>query len=626
MKQSFACGSLGVEPRRPGDSPCSPRVVDPGANALKTALLFTLSLTTAISCAGASQATRAPAPGPSEVSANASADTLRVARLGDYVDRLEAFGFSGQILVAEHGRVVLERASGWADRRFRVPMTLDTRLATGSVTKNFVAAALMRLESQHRLKLSDRLGDRLPGVPADKAGLRLEQLLTHTAGLAQDIPDGLDHATRDELVTAVLAEPLSFAPGSRFYYSNAAYDLLAAVVERTAGENFDAWLRRDLLQPAGLGASGIAGAPGWPGLPAAIGYNEWKEVSVWRDWPRGWSGTGSGRMISTAREMWRWCEGLRSGRTLGSGGWERMSARHTLDADSAGYGLGLWISDLPGGRTLKVLGGDVDGYRAECRIYPEDDRVIVVLTNQDHFGLGVQRQSIANTLSRLALGADPLLPPAAAPLADTRDVEGAWILGGGGRIEIWREDGNLRLGARGQDAVDLFEPDDPEIVAGRHAILAKSDSVIRGAILLDTTMVHRALPPAEYDFAYPFLREYLRGLRFLYDRVTSATGLGVVSLPWSPRTYRSYLRLRLVDRSEDLFLGWSEGRLDDVIFGEGRPFPVLLPVAPLAGGGYASFDVIRSRSVPFRVLRAPDGRPQLWVTRGTGQVEAERVR
>jgi CubicO group peptidase (beta-lactamase class C family) len=170
------------------------------------------------------------ATGPPAATAGAPADTTRLGRLATYVDRLEAFGFSGQILVAEHGQVVIDRASGWADRRFAVPMSPETRLGIGSVTKNFVAAAVLRLASRHRLKVTDRLGDRLPGVPADKADIRLDQILEHTAGFHRDIPDGLDQATRDEVVSAVLSSPLAYLPGADFQYSNAGYDLLAAVV------------------------------------------------------------------------------------------------------------------------------------------------------------------------------------------------------------------------------------------------------------------------------------------------------------------------------------------------------------------------------------------------------------
>src|SRR6185436_20946357 len=102
-----------------------------------------------------------------------SADSVRIARLTDYVDRLAAYGFSGQIVIAEQGRIVLERAAGFADRRFEVPMTMETRLGIGSVTKAFVAAAILRLESQGKLSTADRLDRHLPDVPPDQAAITL---------------------------------------------------------------------------------------------------------------------------------------------------------------------------------------------------------------------------------------------------------------------------------------------------------------------------------------------------------------------------------------------------------------------------------------------------------------------
>jgi hypothetical protein len=332
-------------------------------------------------------------------------------------------------------------------------------------------------------------------------------------------------------------------------------------------------------------------------------------------------------MVSTARELWRWAEGLRSGRTLGADGWALMSARHSMDSDSAGYGYGVWVSQLSGARTLKTLGGDVEGYRAECRIYPEDDRVIVVLTNQDLFALGVQRRVIANALSRLAQGLDPPQPPAVAPPgARPAGIEGAWALPGGGRIEVWRENGRLRLGARGQEAVDLFEPDDPGAIAVRHRLLARTDSLMRGALPGDTAFVHRVLPPSEYGFSYPFLRGNLTGLEALDGDIEEVTGLGVAALPWSNDTFRSYVRLHFRDRSEDVFFGFTAGTLNDVTVGEGRPFPVMLPVAPLAESGFATFDMVRQRAVRLRLRAAADGSPELVVPTAGGEIVARRVR
>jgi CubicO group peptidase (beta-lactamase class C family) len=550
-------------------------------------------------------------PGLAGAQARADSDSARASRIAEAVSRLEAFDISGQVLVAEHGRILFERAVGWADRRYGAPMTDDTRLGIGSVTKSFVAAALVKLEARGRLALTDRLGDHLAGVPADKAGVTLEQLLTHTSGLPFHIPDGLDRAPRDSVVAAILGEPLEFEVGERFGYSNAGYDLLAAVIEHVTHEPFATWVRRELLDPAGATASGIAGSPDLPGGPAATGTNEWKEVADWREWPHGWSGTGSGRMVSNARDLWRWCESLRSGRVVGAEGWSRMARTRVATRDSGGYGLGLWTARR-GGRTIQVLGGDVDGYHAECRIDSADDRVTVVLTNQEPYGTGAQCRRVLDVLGRIARGGAPELPPATAPLGEFRTaIEGEWATPGAGRIEIWRENGRLRLGALGQDAIERFESGDPEAVRLRRTVAGRADSIVSAVVRRDTLALHALLPEDSYAFAVPFLRDHVRLLEVLHDDVVAVHALGAVTLPWSPGSSRADVRLQFARRSEDLTLGWDGERLSDVSFGENRPFPVLLPVAPLAGGGWASYDLLRGRAVTFRAERDVQGRMRL---------------
>ena len=553
----------------------------------------------------------------------AGADTVAFAR---YADALEAFGFSGQLLVAERGRVVFERACGWADVRYHVPMTPGTRLAIGSITKNFVAAAVLQLETRGTLRLQDRLADRLPDVPADKAAITLEQLLCHMGGVSTDIPDGLENANRDEVVQAVLAEPLAAPPGERFLYSNAGFDLLAAVVERAAGEPFERFVQRELLTPAGLRASGIAGSPSLPAGPGATGGNEWDSFGDWRDWPAGWSGTGSGRMVSTAHELWQWSEALRSGRVLTAGAFARMHTPHAAAGDSVHYGLGLWLRARPDGRTLWVLGGEVPGYAAECMIDTTTQRTVVVCTNLELAGRAAHRRAISNTLLRMTADVAFAPPaPAVQPFVSgsARALEGVWVLTTGGRIEIREQDGRLRLGARGQDAVDLFQSAAPEAVARRHETARRAQAVMRAAVNADTAALHVVLPERDYAFLWPFLRDQLRAHRATFGALQGVTSLGAVDMAW-PGGTRAYARLRFPDHTSDLMLGWTSGRFADVAFDEGRPYPVMLGVAPVVAGGYAAFDLEAARAVRLELERGPGAASRLRVRGEAGEGVALR--
>lgn len=545
-----------------------------------------------------------------------------------YADALEGFGFSGQLWVSQRGRVDLDRACGWADPRYHVPMTRDTRLAIGSITKNFVAAAVLKLRARGKLALSDRLAVRLPDVPADKAGITLEQLLCHMGGLATDIPDGLEVATRDKVVRAVLGQPLAELPGTQFHYSNAGFDLLAAVVERVSGQALDHFVREQLLLPAGLVASGVAGSGLLAHGPGAAGGNEWKQFGDWRDWPRGWSGTGSGRMVSTARELGQWVRALRTGRVLAPEDFALMHAKHADVTDSVHYGLGMWLRDRPSGRRLFTIGGEVPGYSSECVLDTVADRTVVVCTNQEWFGRAAPRSVIVRTLgrlsARLAGGADTLqLPPVVAPFAtgSARQLEGAWVLDSGGRIEIWEQDGRLRLGARGQDAVDLFQSADPKLVARRHETARRAQGVVRAVVNADSAAMRILLPAPDDAFLQPFLRDQLRAHRATFGELSSVIGLGAIDMSWDGGT-RAYARLRFPDHESDLMLGWTAGHLSDVAFDEGRPFPVLLGVAPLARGGFAAFDLAGVFTVELTLELAGDSSRHLHVKGPAGESEA----
>src|SRR5687768_11657772 len=147
-----------------------------------------------------------PAPlRPNEIRQGAEA-----ARVDDYLTRLVPHGFSGAVLIAmvpkggnwtTDGRVVLKKAYGLANRETGQAYTVDMVSCIGSVTKQFTGAAIMRLEMMGKLKTSDPISKYLPGVPADKAGITIHHLLTHTAGFSGDL-GGMDGEAiaRDALV------------------------------------------------------------------------------------------------------------------------------------------------------------------------------------------------------------------------------------------------------------------------------------------------------------------------------------------------------------------------------------------------------------------------------------------
>ena len=148
--------------------------------------------------------------------------------LSDYLNRASAYGFSGQVLIAENGKILLNQAFGYADKESRIANTPHTAFNIASFTKQFTATAILRLETDGKLKTSDAIDKYLVNVPADKSNITIHQLLTHTSGLSRG-SDGKKNTTRDETVAQILKQTLSAKAGERFIYSNSGYHLLAAL-------------------------------------------------------------------------------------------------------------------------------------------------------------------------------------------------------------------------------------------------------------------------------------------------------------------------------------------------------------------------------------------------------------
>jgi CubicO group peptidase (beta-lactamase class C family) len=185
-------------------------------------------------------------------------------------DRAARDLFSGTVLVAHEGRPVLTRAYGLANRDRSIPNRPDTVFWLASVTKCFIAVAVMQLVQQGRLSVGDPLGAHLDGFPADAAAATVHHLLTHTSGIGRPPIGPRDPAEEawasfDEALTGTLATvrrtPLQFPPGTRHVYSNDGYSVLAAIVAAVTGRSYVDHVREHVFVPAGMTDTAFIGRP-----------------------------------------------------------------------------------------------------------------------------------------------------------------------------------------------------------------------------------------------------------------------------------------------------------------------------------------------------------------------------
>nr|WP_240982345.1 beta-lactamase family protein [Streptomyces sp. S3(2020)] len=246
---------------------------------------------------------------------------------------------------------------GLSDRAAKAPATCDTVYDVMSITKQFTAAAILKLEMAGKLQVSDPIGRHLGRVPDDKRTITLHQLLTHTAGLPQSLGDDYDPLTRAQMLAQAMKAPLQSGPGKEFHYSNLGYSLLAAVIEKVSGESYEHFLARHLFRPAGMTRTGYV-LPDWRRAQVAVEYDEHGRAQgrpMDHPWaPDGpyWNLRGNGGMLSTARDMFRWHRALTGDAVLSPAAKLKLFAPHVRVPEVDGsYGYG-WV----------VVGSDDDRF------------------------------------------------------------------------------------------------------------------------------------------------------------------------------------------------------------------------------------------------------------------------
>lgn len=382
-----------------------------------------------------------------------------------HLARLVPFGFSGAALVVRDGNVVDASGYGFADWGEQVPNGTATVFDIGSLSKQFTAAAVVLLAEQGLLALDDSIGKHFPYVPDDKRGITVHHLLTHTSGLppfhafgTAEVHGDLLVMTRHGAERAIMGSPLDFPPGEGWTYSNAGYTLLAALVERVGGRPFEAVLRSELFEPAGMARTGHYFEHLWNGATVARGYRESGDQGSpleWADSDELWALIGGGGILSTVEDLAAWHRALTNGTVLPPRAVARLFAPHAEVREGLHYGYGWYIEDVAdAGRVIRHGGANDFGFASRWRWYPEQQLAVVLLVNREPPGMdvGIAANAVEAVLDDLARGrARPPAPEAAIPrpTTDLARYAGRYRLEEGGELVIRAAMGGLAVEPRG---------------------------------------------------------------------------------------------------------------------------------------------------------------------------------
>lgn len=425
----------------------------------------------------------------------------------------ETWGFQGTALVAVGGRVILAEGYGQANLEFNIPNTLQTKFFIGSITKQFTAAAILKLQQMGKIDVHDPLARYLsyyPGQAAKK--ITIHHLLTHTAGLQNytDVPEILDQRTEaiapTELMEYFMHQPLLFEPGERFQYSNSGYIVLGAVIEAVSGQSYEAFLHRHVLRPAGMYSSGYGRREA--AIPnRASGYTVGADRIPVIAVPIHFSVLHTaGALYSTVEDLLAWERALRNGTVIDDSLVAMMLTDH-----GHGYGYG-WFIDSTYERKHCFHGGYLDGFNTTIELWPDCELAVVVLSNEDEAPV----KKIARGLASICFFDCPYVwpevkTPIALPGIDRHDLTGMYQFSYGDYFYVWVHQDSLfaqRIGHPPEnllpEAVDRFFLESDNTITVEF-IRDESDSVT-GLQMRNEGVSHRAQrvkPHPDFDLLPP---------------------------------------------------------------------------------------------------------------------------
>jgi CubicO group peptidase (beta-lactamase class C family) len=292
------------------------------------------------------------------------------------------------VAVYQNGRVRFARGYGAANIEYGVPITPETPFITGSLSKQFTAAAIALLVEQHRISPSDDVRKYLPELPDYGKPITIDHLVHHTSGFRDwwelvglaGLRYDDTYTVQDVLDMTARQRALNFDPGSRYLYSNTGYIVLGVVVQRVTGKSLRAFAQEQFFNPLGMSNTHYQDDHTQPVPGRAAAYSPRPgggfSINIWNN-----DLVGQGGVMTTALDLARWDENFYTGAVGGPRFLERQLERGKLnDGTWVTYAYGLEIGTYRGLPTV-THSGSTGGYRTDLIRFPSQHTSIAALCN-----------------------------------------------------------------------------------------------------------------------------------------------------------------------------------------------------------------------------------------------------
>lgn len=308
--------------------------------------------------------------------------------LNTYVSSIQDSDFNGTLLVAHKGDILVNKGFGKSNIEADIDNTSSTIFDIGSITKQFTGAAILKLEMQQKLKITDTISNYFSNVPNDKSDITIHHLLTHSAGLPPAIGDDYEELSDEEFVKRAFDQELLHDVGEKYEYSNVGYSLLALIIERVSNMTYEAYLNRHLFKPAGMDNTGYV-LPKWNEKNIAVGYiknRSWGKPNEkkWRSDGPYLNLKGNGGILSTTGDLFKWHKALLGDVILDPAAKKKYYSPHIKEYDDGDsfYGYGWVIIPTRRNTNLITHNGGNGIFFADFWRYLEEEITVIVLTNR----------------------------------------------------------------------------------------------------------------------------------------------------------------------------------------------------------------------------------------------------
>ena len=355
-----------------------------------------------------------------------------------------------------------KKGFGYADVKNKILITPDTKFRIGSVSKQFTAAAILKLQENGLLNVNDKLSKFIPDFPRGDE-VTIHQLLTHTSGIHSytSRPDFIDNVTKtvspDTLVNLIKKDPYDFSPGEQLLYNNSGYFLLGYIISKVSGKSYDAYLKESFFDPLQMNNSGVHYAA-IKLENEAKGYSKNNNTyDVALDWDMSWAG-GAGALYSTLEDLLKWNQALYNGKVLNQKSLDAALTPVVLkngEEPSMRYGYGLGFAKYRGEEIISH-GGGLNGFVTQLAYYPKEKLSVVMFSNTDEPDVNFDANKVAEAFLWDKLDKQTSFAQSSVKPQNLQLFTGRYEILNAGVLTISTENDKLYAQLSGQSKFEIF--------------------------------------------------------------------------------------------------------------------------------------------------------------------------